>query len=194
MPAVVVDQAALRDGEAAAAAEEARRRARAQASRSAKTMRARPGELGLPTDTKKRTGLWIGATLVVMLGIAGGAIFLLKAPAEPEAPPVSREATTVAPPSAPEPSIPVVPSPEALPVETAAAAVSAEPPAEAPPVKEPVEAAPVAKAPAKPNKPQPANRNNSAPKRASESRPSTSAEPKKTETQKKNVIVRDTSF
>jgi hypothetical protein len=189
IPAIVVDEAALRDGEAAAAAEEARRQARAQASRSARTMRARPGELDVPFAPKRRTGLWVGSGLLLLAAIGGAALYGL----QPDAPArtVTPEVATAAPPAAEAP-IPVVPSPEALPVESAA---PAEPPEATPEVSPADPGRPAARVQAKANA-KPANRTNSPAKRSSDSpRPATAAESaKKAESSKKNVIVRDTPF
>ena len=200
-PAVVVDEAALRDGEAAAAAEDARRRARMEAARHAKTMRARPGELGFEREPPKKSRklLWLlGAAAIGVLGIGG---FLgLKgsggsSAAGEESAPVEAEPKAT-PPAEP---IPTVASPEALPVESPSAP-GAEPiavvpaPAAAPlspPAREPV------RAEGRASKPQPAPRQGAASKRPSDAAPSRPAqsEPKKTaEPQKKNVIVRDAPF
>lgn len=197
-PAVVVDEAALRDGEAAAAAEDARRRARAEAARHAKTMRARPGELGFERETPKKSRklLWVlGAAAVGALGIGG--FLALKNSGDA---PIGAESAE--PPNAdttPAEPIPTVASPESLPVESPAPPQPPEPAApepvaapEPPPAREP------ARAEARPSKPQPAPRQNAAPaRRASDAAPSKPAqsEPKKTaEPQKKNVIVRDAPF
>jgi hypothetical protein len=187
---VVVDEAALRDGQAAAAAEEARRRARSNASRSAPTMRGRQSDFELPIGTKKRTGLWVGATVVVLLGVVGGALFLLEPRPESEVEPASSELSTATPKATVNP--PAVPSPEATQTKAAAPTPkgpsrAAEMPAEPP--------TPVAPPPAKASRAQPANRSNPSQKRASETPRSTpAAEPKKAEPQKKNVIVRDAPF
>jgi len=192
-PAVVVNPDALRDGEAAAAAEEARRRARAEAARHAKTMRARPGELGFERELKKsRKGWVIAAGLVGALGVGG--FFALRSADDPG--PIAEDAALGAKPETatapPPPQIPVVPSPEALPVESPPEpTVAPEPVAaealRASPAREP------ARAEARAAKPQPAARQNATPKRA-EAKPA-QPEPKKTaEPQKKNVIVRDAPF
>ncbi len=193
-PAVVVDEAALRDGEAAAAAEEARRRARVEAARHAKTMRARPGELGFEHEVPKKSRklLWVlGFAAAGALGVVGflglrssdGSATIGEEPVEP--PKAEAE-------SAP---IPTVASPEALPVESPDQPEQVASPEPAAPVvvpaREPVRAEP------RPAKPQPASRQTAAPKRASDPSPSRPAqsEPKKTaEPQKKNVIVRDAPF
>ena len=190
-PAVVVDEAALRESQAAAVAEEARRHARSNAIRSAKTMRARPGEIELPTETKKRTGLWIGAAVVVLVGVVGGALFLQQSRLESEVEAANRELSTAAPPATVDPQIPVVPSPEATQTKPEAAG-AAGPGSASAAVKPP---APVAPPQAKASRAQPANRNNPSQKRASETpRSSPAAESKKAEPQKKSVIVRDTPF
>jgi hypothetical protein len=189
----VVDEAALRDGQAAAAAEEARRRARSNTSRSAPTMRARPSEFDLPIGTKKRTGLWIGATIVGLLGVAGGALFLLESGPESELEPVNSELSTATPPKAIDPQIPVVPSPDLKQADSAAAAPSRPPSTATKPQTKPP--APVAPPQAKVSRAQPANRSNPSQKRTSEAPRSTpAAESKKAEPQKKNVIVRDAPF
>jgi hypothetical protein len=189
-PAVVVDEAALRDGQAAAAAEEARRRARSNTSRSAPTMRARPSEFDLPIGTKKRTGFWIGAIVVMLLGAVGAALFLLQPRPGSEVEPASNELSTATPPAAADPQIPAVPAPEAT--QTKSAATPTGPPAAAETRTEPP--APVAPQ-AKVSRAQPANRNNPSQKRAAEAPRSTpAAESKKAEPAKKNVIVRDAPF
>jgi hypothetical protein len=191
-PAVVVDEAALRDGEAAAAAEEARRRARSNETRSAKTMRARTSEFDLPLGTKKRTGLWIGVTLVGLLGVAGGALLLLGSGPESEVRPANSELSNATPPKAVEAQVPVVPPPDVAQPESATA--RERPPAAAA-KKQAERPAPVAPPQAKASRSQPANRSNASQKRASESpRSSPAAESKKAEPQKKNVIVRDAPF
>jgi hypothetical protein len=200
-PAVVVDEAALRDGEAAAAAEDARRRARAEAARHAKTMRARPGELGFEHETPKKSRklLWVlGAAAVGALGIGG----FLALKSSSDAPIGAESAESGKSDTTPAEPIPTVASPESLPVESPAPPQPPEPAAVAAP--EPVAApeSPPARGPARaevrPSKPQPASRQNAAPaKRASDAAPSRPAqsEPKKTaEPQKKNVIVRDAPF
>jgi hypothetical protein len=195
---VVVDEAALRDGEAAAAAEDARRRARAEASRHAKTMRARPGELGFERETPKKSRKLLGvlgAAAVRAVGIGG---FLTLKSSDGAA--IGAESAE-SPNSDPKPAepIPTVASPESLPVESPAppepavvAAPEPLPAPEPPPAREPT------RAEVRPAKPQPAPRQNAAPaKRTSEAAPSRPAqsEPKKTaEPQKKNVIVRDAPF
>jgi hypothetical protein len=195
---VVVDEAALRDGEAAAAAEDARRRARAEAARHAKTMRARPGELGFERETPKKSRklLWVlGAAAVGALGVGG----LLALRSSGDAPIGAESAESPKADTTPAGPIPTVASPESLPVEPPAppepaVAAAPEPVAapEPPPAREP------ARAEARPSKPQPVPRQNAASaKRASDAAPSKPAqsEPKKTaEPQKKNVIVRDAPF
>jgi hypothetical protein len=194
-PAVVVDEAALRDGEAAAAAEEARRRARLEAARHAKTMRARPGELSFEHEEPKKSRklLWVlGFAAAGALGVAGflglrssdGSATISEEPAEP------------AKAAAESPPIPTVASPEALPVESPPTEPERPaPPKPAEPVVTPAREPP--RVEARPTKPQPASRQTAAPRRASDAAPSRPAqsEPKKTaEPQKKNVIVRDAPF
>jgi hypothetical protein len=199
-PAIVVDARAVREGEEAAAAEEARRRIQLESTRSAQTMRARPGELDLDVPVKKRSS---GLLVLSILAVAGGvALYLfwpkVTPPAEPAAETAPAKATT------PDPQIPIVPSPEALPAESAQA--TAEAPAAAPtptpePVAEPLPAGseperePALAATPRPQAKQPAQRHNAPPKKTADASPRTPAEPqKKAEGGKKNVIVRDAPF
>lgn len=198
MPAVVVDAAALRDGEAAAAAEEARRRARAEANRSAQTMRARAGDLDLPPLRQSRTGLWVGAALLCLAGAVGGGFLLLRTEEGNEAAAPARAETSASVEATTESPTPVVPSPEALPLEPAAPTEAATPAAPSPaPLVRPT--ADERGAPSRSNKAQPATRQNTASKRPPEgstpARSPAGAEPqKRSEPAKKSVIVRDAPF
>ena len=216
-PAVVVDEAALRDGAAAAAAEEARRRSTTKTSRAMPTVRARPGEVELPSGMKRRSGLGIALVVLGVLGVGFAAIYFAVATSEPSGDARAEEPKQRAVPATADPLIPPLPadaseaaaaSPQASgdaaqkekldraaaseavghPAHSAAAARAASPPRQT--------AGQSARSTAAPREARaPAARPNAAQKRPSDaSRAPAPAETKKPEPQKKSVIVRDTPF